>query len=167
VFQCTDTSAEQEKGYNCIIYTGLLFISLMLSNALTYTTDYNRIAWCSFSAIWAPTHWKCSNRIYIPCGWYNLSFVAWLYDTNNNIVNVMDRIKCWNDMIALRNIVLLFPSLSYRCEVRVISPPEYRPILHRITPAEIFDGFWTVTVKALLTIVHDILHNWVRWIMLL
>jgi len=44
VFQCTDTSADQEKVYNCIIYTGLLFIRLMLSNALMYTTDYNRIA---------------------------------------------------------------------------------------------------------------------------
>ena len=44
VLQSTDTSAEQEKGYNCIIYTGLLFIRLMLSNALMYTTDYNRVA---------------------------------------------------------------------------------------------------------------------------
>jgi len=44
VFQCTDTSAEQEKGYNCIIYTGLSLIRLMLSNALMYTTDYNGIA---------------------------------------------------------------------------------------------------------------------------
>ena len=44
MLQCTDTSAEQEKGYNCIIYTGLSFIRLMLGNALMYTTDYNRIA---------------------------------------------------------------------------------------------------------------------------
>jgi len=44
VLQCTDASAEQEKGYNCIIYTGLLFIRLMLGNALMNTTDYNRIA---------------------------------------------------------------------------------------------------------------------------
>jgi len=93
VFQCTDTSAEQEKGYNCIIYTGLLFIRLMLSNALMYTTDYNRIAWCSISAIWAPTDWKCSTWVYILWGWYkyNLSFAARFYDTNNNMVNVMDR----------------------------------------------------------------------------
>jgi len=42
----------------------------MLSNALMYTTDYNRIAWCSFFAIWAPTDWKCCTWIYILWGWY-------------------------------------------------------------------------------------------------
>ena len=39
------------------------------------------------------------------------------------------------------NIVLLSPSLLYRCEIRFISPPEERPTLHRLTSAENFQWF--------------------------
>ena len=133
----------------------------MLSNALMYTTDYNRIAWCSFSAIWAPTDWKCSTWIYILWGWhkYNLSFAARFYDTYNSIVNVTDRSNCRSVMIALNNIVFLSSSLLYRCEIRFNwSPPVELRTLHRITPAENFQWFldsksWTIVEQLCMTTV--------------
>ena len=64
---------------------------------------------------------------------------------------LMDTSNCWSDMIALNNIVLLSPSLLYRCDIRFnLSPSVELRTLHRITPAEYFNNFPTVTVKPLL-----------------
>ena len=70
---------------------------------------------------------------------------------------MVGRINCWSDMIALNNIVLWSPSLSYRCQIRSnLSPPVELRTLHKITLAENFQWFldsksWTIVEQLCMT----------------